>query len=247
VKTNVLGTENTLKAAVLQGAKRVVVLSTDKAVHPINAMGMSKALMEKVTIAMSRNLSAKDPVLCNTRYGNVMASRGSVIPLFVRQIKTGKPITITDPEMTRFMMSLQDSVDLVLFAFQHGRQGDTFVQKAPAATILTLAEALKMIFNAGNEIKILGTRHGEKKHESLMSREERTRAEDMENYYRISPDSRDLNYRKYFVEGEQMISASEDYTSENTQRLDIGQMEALLMKLEFIQQAQIGDTNGAGF
>jgi len=247
VKTNVLGTENTLKAAVLQGAKRVVVLSTDKAVHPINAMGMSKALMEKVTIAMSRNLSAKDPLLCNTRYGNVMASRGSVIPLFVRQIKNGNPITITDPEMTRFMMSLQDSVDLVLFAFQHGRQGDTFVQKAPAATILTLAEALKKIFNADNEIKILGTRHGEKKHESLMSREERTRAEDMGNYYRISPDSRDLNYRKYFVEGEQMISASEDYTSENTQRLDIGQMEALLMKLEFIQQALIGDTNGAGF
>ena len=247
VKTNVLGTENTLKAAVLQGAKRVVVLSTDKAVHPINAMGMSKALMEKVTIAMSRNLSAKDPVLCNTRYGNVMASRGSVIPLFVRQIKNGKPITITDPEMTRFMMSLQDSVDLVLFAFQHGRQGDTFVQKAPAATILTLAEALKKIFNADNEIKILGTRHGEKKHESLMSREERTRAEDMGNYYRISPDSRDLNYRKYFVEGEQMISASEDYTSENTQRLDIDLMEALLMKLEFIQQALTGDANGAGF
>jgi len=247
VKTNVLGTENTLKAAVLQGAKRVVVLSTDKAVHPINAMGMSKALMEKVTIAMSRNLSEKDPVLCNTRYGNVMASRGSVIPLFVRQIKNGKSITITDPEMTRFMMSLTDSVDLVLFAFHHGRQGDTFVQKAPSATILILVEALKKIFNADNEIKIMGTRHGEKKHESLMSREERMRAEDMGNYYRISPDSRDLNYRKYFVEGEQMISASEDYTSENTQRLDIDQMVALLMKLEFIQQALAGDTNGAGF
>ena len=247
VKTNVLGTENTLKAAVLQGAKRVVVLSTDKAVHPINAMGMSKALMEKVTIAMSRNLSEKDPILCNTRYGNVMGSRGSVIPLFVRQIKNSESITITDPEMTRFMMSLPDSVDLVLFAFHHGRQGDTFVQKAPAATILTLAQALKKIFNADNEIKIMGTRHGEKKHESLMSREEKTRAEDMENYYRISPDSRDLNYRKYFVEGEQMISVSEDYTSKNTQRLDIDQLVSLLMKLEFIQQAMIGDTYGAGF
>jgi len=246
VKTNVLGTENTLKAAVLQGAKRVVVLSTDKAVHPINAMGMSKALMEKVTIAMSRNLSDKDPVLCNTRYGNVMGSRGSVIPLFVRQIKNGESLTITDPEMTRFMMSLSDSVDLVLFAFQHGRQGDTFVQKAPSATILILAEALKKIFNAGNEIEILGTRHGEKKHESLISREEKARAEDMGNYYRINPDSRDLNYQKYFVEGEQMISASEDYTSENTQRLDIDQMVELLMKLEFIQDALVGDKDQVG-
>ncbi|HSO67900.1 MAG TPA: polysaccharide biosynthesis protein [Desulfatirhabdiaceae bacterium] len=247
VKTNVLGTENTLKAAVLQRAKRVVVLSTDKAVHPINAMGMSKALMEKVTIAMSRNLSGKDPVLCNTRYGNVMASRGSVIPLFVRQIKNGEPITITDAEMTRFMMSLPDSVALVLFAFHHARQGDTFVQKAPAATILTLAEALKKIFNADNEVKIIGTRHGEKKHESLMSREEKARAEDMGNHYRIRPDSRDLNYRKYFVEGEQMISVNEDYTSENTQRLDTDQMVKMLMKLEFIQQALTGEKNGAGF
>lgn len=246
VKTNVLGTENTLKAAVLQGAKRVVVLSTDKAVRPVNAMGMSKALMEKVTIAMSRNLSENDPVLCNTRYGNVMASRGSVIPLFVRQIKSGKPITITDPEMTRFMMTLPESVDLVLFAFEHGHQGDTFVQKAPACTILTLAEALKTVFNAGNEIQILGTRHGEKKHESLMSREERTRAEDMGNYYRIRADSRDLNYRKYFVEGERKISSSEDYTSENTDRLDIKQMVSLLAKLEFIQEALIGDAIGAG-
>ena len=247
VKTNVLGTENTLKAAVLQGAKRVVVLSTDKAVHPINAMGMSKALMEKVTIAMSRNLSEKDPILCNTRYGNVMASRGSVIPLFVRQIKSGKPITVTDPEMTRFMMSLPDSVDLVLFAFEHGHQGDTFVQKAPACTILTLAEALKRIFDANNEIRILGTRHGEKKHESLMSREERTRAEDMGSYYRIRADSRDLNYRKYFVEGEQKISTSEDYTSENTDRLDIDQMVGLLTKLEFIQQELAGDATGGIF
>ena len=247
VKTNVLGTENTLKAALQQGVRRVVVLSTDKAVHPINAMGMSKALMEKVTVAMSRNLSGEDPVFCNTRYGNVMASRGSVIPLFIRQIKSGKPITITDPEMTRFMMSLPESVDLVLFAFEHGHQGDTFIQKAPAATILTLAEALKRIFNANNEIRILGTRHGEKKHESLMSREEKARAEDMGKYYRIHPDSRDLNYKKYFVEGEQIISMGEDYTSENTHRLDVDQMAELLMGLELIKQEISGDTSGEGF
>lgn len=246
VKTNVLGTENTLKAAVQQGVKRVVVLSTDKAVYPINAMGMSKAIMEKVTVAMSRNLSEKDTVMCNTRYGNVMASRGSVIPLFVRQIRNGEPITITDPEMTRFMMSLTDSVDLVLFAFKYGFQGDTFVQKAPAATILTLAESLRRIFNASNEIRILGTRHGEKKHECLVSREEKTRAEDMGDYYRIKPDSRDLNYEKYFVEGEQLISMGEDYTSENTKRLDIDQMVELLMSLEFIRQSLTGDTDGTG-
>lgn len=246
VKTNVLGTENTLKAAVQQGVKRVVVLSTDKAVYPINAMGMSKALMEKVTVAMSRNLSEKDTVMCNTRYGNVMASRGSVIPLFVCQIRNGEPITITDPEMTRFMMSLPDSVELVLFAFKHGRQGDTFVQKAPAATILTLAEALKKVFNAHNKIHILGTRHGEKKHECLVSREEKARAEDMGDYYRIRPDSRDLNYKKYFAKGEKNISAAEDYTSENTRRLDVNGMVALLAKLDFIRRALAGDTNGEG-
>jgi len=246
VKTNVLGTENTLKAAVHQGVKRVVVLSTDKAVYPINAMGMSKALMEKVTVAMSRNLSEKDTVMCNTRYGNVMASRGSVIPLFVRQIRSGEPITITDPEMTRFMMSLPDSVELVLFAFKHGCQGDTFVQKAPAATILTLAEALKKVFNANNKIHILGTRHGEKKHECLVSREEKARAEDMGDYYRIKADSRDLNYKKYFAEGEEKISVGEDYTSENTNRLDINEMVALLIKLEFIQRMRAGDLDGTG-
>lgn len=245
VKTNVLGTENTLKATVQQGVKRAVVLSTDKAVYPINAMGMSKALMEKVTIAMSRNLSEKQTVMCNTRYGNVMGSRGSVIPLFVWQIRNNKPITITDPDMTRFMMSLPDSVNLVLFAFKHGLQGDTFVQKSPAATILTLAEALKRIFNASNEIQILGTRHGEKKHECLVSREEKTRAENMKNYFRIRPDGRDLNYKKYFVEGEPMISMGEDYTSENTTRLDTDQMVGLLMGLEFIKQALAGDINGA--
>lgn len=246
VKTNVLGTENTLKAAVQQGVKRVVVLSTDKAVYPINAMGMSKALMEKVTVAMSRNLSEKDTVMCNTRYGNVMASRGSVIPLFVRQIRSGEPLTITDPEMTRFMMSLPDSVDLVIFAFKHGRQGDTFVQKAPAATILALAEALKKIFKAGNKINILGTRHGEKKHECLVSREEKMRAEDMGDYYRIKPDSRDLNYKKYFAEGEKNISAAEDYTSENTRRLDVNAMAALLTKLDFIRHALAGDQSIEG-
>lgn len=246
VKTNVLGTENTLKAAFQNGVKRVVVLSTDKAVHPINAMGMSKALMEKVTIAMSRNLSEKETVMCNTRYGNVMASRGSVIPLFVRQIMKGEPLTITDPEMTRFMMSLTDSVELVLFAFKHGRQGDTFIQKAPAATILNLAEALKKVFNVNNKIQILGTRHGEKKHECLMSREEMARAEDMGDYYRIKADSRDLNYKKYFAEGEEKISVGEDYTSENTNRLDINEMTALLAKLDFIRRALAGDSNGEG-
>ncbi len=244
VKTNVLGTENTLKAAVQQGVKRVVVLSTDKAVYPINAMGMSKALMEKVTVAMSRNLSEKDTVMCNTRYGNVMASRGSVIPLFVRQIRSGEVITITDPEMTRFMMSLPDSVELVLFAFKHGRQGDTFVQKAPAATILTLAEALKKIFNSNNKIRVLGTRHGEKKHECLVSREEIARAEDVGDYYRIRPDSRDLNYKKYFVKGEKYISAAVDYTSENARRLDVNGMVELLANLDFIQRVLAGGTNG---
>jgi UDP-N-acetylglucosamine 4,6-dehydratase/5-epimerase len=246
VKTNVLGTENTLKAARQNGVKRVVVLSTDKAVYPINAMGMSKALMEKVSMAMSRNLSEKETVICNTRYGNVMASRGSVIPLFVSQILKGQPITITDPEMTRFMMSLPESVELVLFAFQHGCQGDTFIQKAPAATILTLAEALKKVFNASNEIQIMGTRHGEKKHECLMSREEMTRAEDMDEYFRIKADSRDLVYKKYFTEGEEKISVGEDYTSENTHRLDIPEMVGLLMKLEFIQRTLAGDFDGTG-
>jgi UDP-N-acetylglucosamine 4,6-dehydratase/5-epimerase len=246
VKTNVMGTENTLKAAHQNGAKRVVVLSTDKAVYPINAMGMSKALMEKVSIAMSRNLSEKETVICNTRYGNVMASRGSVIPLFVRQILKGEPITITDPEMTRFMMSLPESVELVLFAFQYGGQGDTFIQKAPAATILTLAEALKKVFNASNEIHIMGTRHGEKKHECLMSREEMTRAADMGEYYRIEADSRDLVYKKYFTEGEEKISGGEDYTSENTHRLDVPEMVGLLMKLEFIRRTLAGEFDGTG-
>ena len=235
VKTNVLGTENTLKAAVKNNVQNVIVLSTDKAVYPINAMGMSKALMEKVTVATSRNVPVGGTTLCNTRYGNVMASRGSVIPLFVEQIKAGKALTITDPDMTRFMMSLPDAVELVLFAFKNGYQGDTFVQKAPAATVLTLTQALLKIFNASNEIRILGTRHGEKKHEALLSREEYLKADDLGGYFRVSADNRDLNYAKYFEEGEQILSQEIDYTSENTERLDIDSMVNLLMKLDYIK------------
>lgn len=236
VKTNVLGTENTLRAAIRNNVKNAIVLSTDKAVYPINAMGMSKALMEKVTVATSRTVPAGGPVMCNTRYGNVMASRGSVIPLFVEQIKAGKPLTITDPDMTRFMMSLPDAVDLVLFAFQNGEQGDTFVQQSPAATILTLAQALQKIFNVESEIRILGTRHGEKKHEALLSREEFAHAIDLRGYYRVAADNRDLNYAQYFEQGEKKISQQQDYTSENTERLDVDGMVALLMKLDYIQQ-----------
>ncbi len=235
VKTNILGTENTLNAAIANGVKNVIVLSTDKAVYPINAMGMSKALMEKVTVATSRNVFPSGPIMCNTRYGNVMASRGSVIPLFVEQIKTGKPLTITDPGMTRFMMSLSDAVNLVLFAFEHGKQGDTFVQKAPAATILVLAQALKKIFNVDNEIINIGTRHGEKKHEALLSKEEMLKAEDMGNYFRIPSDTRELNYAQYFEKGDKVLTTEEDYTSENTERLDVDGMIRLLMKLKFIQ------------
>lgn len=235
VKTNVLGTANTLNAAIANGIKKTIVLSTDKAVYPINAMGMSKALMEKVTVATSRNVPSEGPVMCNTRYGNVMASRGSVIPLFVEQIKAGKPLTITDPDMTRFMMSLPDAVELVLFAFNNGNQGDTFVQKAPAATILTLVEALKAIFNANNDVRIMGTRHGEKKHEALLSKEEFLKADDLDGYYRIPPDARDLNYASYFEEGDKVLTVESDYTSENTERLDMDGMIALLMKLDFIK------------
>ena len=241
VKTNVLGTENTLKAAINNNVKNVIVLSTDKAVYPINAMGMTKALMEKVTVATSRGVSEEGTVMCNTRYGNVMASRGSVIPLFVDLIKTGQALTITDPTMTRFMMSLPEAVDLVLFAFKHGHQGDTFVQKAPAATVLTLAEALKKIFNADNEIRIIGTRHGEKKHEALLSREEFVQAEDLGGYYRVPADTRDLNYAKFFVDGDENITQDEDYTSENTERLDVDGMVEMLLKLDFIKNALESD------
>lgn len=236
VYTNVLGTENTLNAAVENGVKNVVVLSTDKAVYPINAMGMSKALMEKVAVAKARTIgSDQGPVICVTRYGNVMASRGSVIPLFRNQIKAGKALTITDPDMTRFMMSLDDSVDLVLFAFKHGAGGDTFVQKAPAATIKVLAEALKTVFKADNEIRVIGTRHGEKKHETLLNREELVHAEDLKEYYRVPSDTRDLNYGKFFVEGEGHVSVEHDYTSGNTHQLDEDEMVEMLMKLPYVQ------------
>ena len=236
VKTNIIGTENTLNAAIENGVKKVIVLSTDKAVYPINAMGMSKALMEKVTIATSRNIVSGGTVMCNTRYGNVMASRGSVIPLFVEQIKSRKPLTITDPDMTRFMMSLSEAVNLVLFAFEKGEQGDTFVQKAPAATILTLVEALKRIFESKSKIEIMGTRHGEKKHETLLSREELLKADDLGEYFRVPADTRDLNYSKFFDKGNEVLSIEDDYTSENTKRLNVDEMTDILLKLEYIQK-----------
>ena len=236
VKTNVIGTENVLEAAIQNKVKRVVCLSTDKAVYPINAMGISKALMEKVMVAKSRNLEGLDTVICGTRYGNVMASRGSVIPLFVDQIRADKPLTITDPNMTRFMMTLDDAVDLVLYAFEHGQNGDIFVQKAPAATIKVLAEALTELLGKPNyPINIIGTRHGEKAYEALLSREEMANALDQGYYYRIPADQRDLNYDKYFVDGDVEIVEYDDYNSHNTDRLDVERMKKLLLKLEFIQ------------
>jgi UDP-N-acetylglucosamine 4,6-dehydratase/5-epimerase len=235
VKTNVMGTENVLNAAIAQKVSRVVVLSTDKAVYPINAMGISKAMAEKVMVAKSRMQEQNETVLCATRYGNVMASRGSVIPLFVEQLKNNKEITITDPNMTRFLMSLEDSVDLVLHAFEHAKQGDIFVQKAPASTVADLAEALKQMFNKNSPIRIIGTRHGEKLYESLISREEMAHADDMGRYYRIPADNRDLNYSKFFSDGETVVSESQDYTSHNTERLDIPKIKELLMKLEYIK------------
>jgi len=236
VRTNVLGAENVMNAAVACDVKRVVALSTDKAVYPVNAMGISKAMMEKLMVAKARMRSEGETVLCATRYGNVMASRGSVIPLFVSQIKEGKPLTVTDPTMTRFLMSLEDSVDLVLHAFQNGRQGDIFVQKAPASTVGDLAEALLNLFQSDAPVRVIGTRHGEKLYESLLSREEMARAKDMGRYYCVSADDRDLNYNKYFVEGETQVSSFDDYTSHNTERLDIAQIMALLMKLDFIKE-----------
>ena len=235
VKTNILGSENVLNAAIVNKVKKVIVLSTDKAVYPINAMGMSKAMMEKVMVAKSRETN-NSTVLCGTRYGNVMASRGSVIPLFVEQIKAGKAITITDPNMTRFMMTLDDSVDLVLYAFKHGKPGDIFVQKSPACTIHDLAQAIKELYNADNEIKIIGTRHGEKLYESLVNREEIVKAEDLGNYYRIPADVRDLNYNLFFSEGENKISEVEEYTSHNTIILDVQGTKKLLLKLDFIKK-----------
>jgi UDP-N-acetylglucosamine 4,6-dehydratase/5-epimerase len=237
VMTNVLGAENVMRAAVANRVEKVVVLSTDKAVYPINAMGQTKALMEKVMVAKARTLRQDETLLCATRYGNVMASRGSVIPLFVSQIKAGKPLTITDPSMTRFLMSLDDSVDLVLHAYAHGRQGDIFVQKAPATTIQDLAQALKELFDSASPIQIVGTRHGEKLYESLVSREEMARIEDMGQFYRIAADNRNLNYAKYVTQGEEQISTLDDYTSHNTERLSVAQVKKLLLKLDFVQQS----------
>jgi UDP-N-acetylglucosamine 4,6-dehydratase len=240
VKTNILGTENVLEAAICSGVKRVVCLSTDKAVYPINAMGISKAMMEKVIVAKSRGSDAT--VICATRYGNVMASRGSVIPLFVEQIRAGQPITITDPHMTRFMMTLDDAVDLVLYAFEHGKPGEIFIQKAPAATIETLAQALtKLMGKPDHEIRVIGTRHGEKLYEALLSREEMVAAQDLGDYYRVPPDLRDLNYGKFVEQGEVRISEAVDYNSHNTTRLDVEGMQALLMKLPFMQALTRGE------
>jgi len=236
VRTNVIGTENVLNAATANGVRRVVVLSTDKAVYPINSMGISKAMAEKVVVAKSRMQSDTQTVFCCTRYGNVMASRGSVIPLFVSQIKEGKPLTVTDPNMTRFLMSLEDSVDLVLYAFEHSKQGDIFVQKAPASTVADLAQGLKELFNSDSAVRIIGTRHGEKLFESLISREEMAHVQDMGSYYRIPADNRDLNYAKYFSEGEEKISHLDDYTSHNTNRLNIEQVKQLLLQLDFIKE-----------
>jgi UDP-N-acetylglucosamine 4,6-dehydratase/5-epimerase len=235
VRTNVLGAENVLSSALANGVKRVIVLSTDKAVLPVNAMGISKAMMEKLMIAKSRVAADRDTIMCGTRYGNVMGSRGSVIPLFVRQIKEGRPLTVTDPRMTRFMMSIDDAVDLVLYAFEHAAPGDIFVQKAPAATIGTLAEAVKLVFDADNPIEVIGTRHGEKLYETLLTREELGRAEDHGDYFRVRADNRDLNYSAYFSEGTPGLSEKDDYTSHNTTRLGVEEMADLLRSLPFVQ------------
>ena len=245
VRTNVLGTENVLYAAVAAGVERVVCLSTDKAVYPINAMGISKAMMEKVMVAASRNLEGTGTVICGTRYGNVMASRGSVIPLFVNQVRAGIPITITDPAMTRFMMTLAEAVELVLYAFEHGNNGDIFVQKAPAATVQVLTQAiLELMGKPEHEVRVMGTRHGEKLYETLLSREEMACAEDLGDYFRVPPDGRDLNYAKFVEQGEPGLTRSshgEDYNSHNTSRLDVEGMKALLLNLDFMQQIAHGD------
>lgn len=236
LRTNALGAENVMNAAAASGVKNVIVLSTDKAVYPINAMGISKAMMEKLMVAKARILGNGKTVYCGTRYGNVMASRGSVIPLFIQQIKQGKPLTITDPNMTRFMMSIDNAVDLVLYAFENARPGDIFVQKAPAATIETLAQALLKLFKADKPLRIIGTRHGEKLYETLLTREEMARAEDLGEYYRIPADNRGLDYNLYFTEGEERVSKENDYNSHNTRQLDVEAMAALLMKLDLVKQ-----------
>jgi UDP-glucose 4-epimerase len=242
LQTNALGAENVMNAAVANGVKRLIVLSTDKAVYPINAMGISKAMMEKLMVAKSRIVIEKNTVLCGTRYGNVMASRGSVIPLFVKQIKEGKPITVTDPQMTRFMMSIEDAVDLVLRAYKYAKPGDLFVQKAPAATMKTLALALKEIFHAANPIEIIGTRHGEKRFETLLTREEMLKAEDLDEYFQIPADNRDLNYNAYYSEGHTQLSQQEDFHSDNTYRLSVDELVQLLLKLPYIQAELSGGT-----
>jgi len=241
VKTNILGAENVMTAAIRHNVKKAVILSTDKAVYPINSMGLSKAMMEKVMVAKSRNTNLC--ILSGTRYGNVMASRGSVIPLFVSQIKANKPLTITDPNMTRFMMTLEDAVDLVLFSFEHAKPGDMFVQKSPAATIEVLAKALLELYQADNPINIIGTRHGEKLYETLVNREEMVKAEDLKNYYRIPADNRDLNYENYFSKGEEDVSKVDEYHSHNTERLDVEGTKKLLLKLDFIKQ-DVENING---
>ncbi len=236
VKTNILGTENVLESAVRHKVKKVVVLSTDKAVYPVNAMGMSKAVMEKVMISRSRNIPNDATLICGTRYGNVMASRGSVIPLFTGQLKSGKALTVTNPDMTRFMMTLENAVTLVIFAFQHANQGDIFVQKSPACTLETLTSALKELYNRNNELKVIGTRHGEKLYESLVSREDMVKAEDMGDYFRIPADTRDLNYNLYFSDGETKLTDAAEYHSHNTERLDVEATKKLLLNLEFIRK-----------
>jgi UDP-N-acetylglucosamine 4,6-dehydratase/5-epimerase len=242
VRTNVLGTENVIEAAVAAGVKRLVCLSTDKAVYPINAMGISKAMMEKVMVASSRHMESGGTIMCGTRYGNVMGSRGSVIPLFVAQILAGEPVTITDPAMTRFMMTLEDAVGLVMYAFEHAASGDIFVQKAPAATIAVLTQALREVLgNPDHKVREIGTRHGEKLYETLLSREECAASEDLGNYYRIPPDTRDLNYSKFFEQGEKRITLSGDYTSHNTRQLEVAEMRDMLLRLPFMQRAMRGE------
>lgn len=242
VKTNILGTENVLNAALARNVKKVIVLSTDKAAYPVNAMGISKAMMEKLVAAKARMLDSEQTILCCTRYGNVMASRGSVIPLFIQQMKSGQPLTITDPKMTRFLMSLDEAVNLVIYAFEVGKQGDLFMQKAPASTIMDLALAIKELFGAKNEIKTIGTRHGEKLHETLLTREELAKAEDLGNYYRVVSDDRDLNYSKYFSEGEKSISSLDDYNSNNTRRLSVTEIKEKLLELEDVRrELEVGD------
>jgi UDP-glucose 4-epimerase len=235
LRTNALGAENVMNASMSRGVERVIVLSTDKSVYPINAMGISKAMMEKLMVAKSRLSRPGGTILCGTRYGNVMASRGSVIPLFIQQVKDGQPLTITDPNMTRFMMSIDDAVDLVLFAYQHGTPGDIFVQKAPAATIETLALAVKKLFDAPNPVRVIGTRHGEKLFETLLTREEKVKAEDMGSYFRVPADNRDLNYNVYFAQGQETLSHEEDYHSHNTRRLNVDEMADMLLKLDLVR------------